>query len=143
MSNNIDLSRNSILIRSKINYARRYDLEDPKTCNIWLEIKMGKEKNILLMGGYRTWSSLKSQNIHNSRSNKAQVDRFKITLENWSKAMKEGKDVLVCMDDNIDSSINNKHNKLGARTLGARSRGSKNVTYRQQTTDKKVNTEPL
>ena len=33
--------------------------------------------------------------------------------------------------------------KLGARTLGARSRGSKNVTYRQQTTDKKVNTEPL
>ena len=34
-------------------------------------------------------------------------------------------------------------NKLGARTLGARSRGSKNVTYRQQTTDKKVNTEPL
>ena len=34
-------------------------------------------------------------------------------------------------------------NKLGARTLGAHSRGSKNVTYRQQTTDKKVNTEPL
>ena len=34
-------------------------------------------------------------------------------------------------------------NKLGARTLGARSRGSKNVTYRQQTTDKKVNAEPL
>ena len=25
--------------------------------------------------------------------------------------MKEGKDVIVCMDDNIDSSINNKHNK--------------------------------
>ena len=39
--------------------------------------------------------------------------------------------------------IINKTNKLGARTLGARSRGSKNVTYRQQTTDKKVNTEPL
>ena len=33
--------------------------------------------------------------------------------------------------------------KLGARTLGARSRGSKIVTYIQQTTDKKVNTEPL
>ena len=38
---------------------------------------------------------------------------------------------------------NTNNNKLGARTLGARSRGSKNVTYRQQTTDKKVNTEPL
>ena len=33
--------------------------------------------------------------------------------------------------------------KLGARTLGDRSRGSKNVTYRQQKRDKKVNTEPL
>ena len=37
--------------------------------------------------------------------------------------------------------LNLKKNKLGARTLGARSRGSKNVTYIQQTTDKKVNTE--
>ena len=41
------------------------------------------------------------------------------------------------------SVIDKTRNKLGARTLGARSRGSKNVTYRQQTTDKKVNTEPL
>ena len=37
--------------------------------------------------------------------------------------------------------LNDTLNKLGARTLGARSRGSKNVTYIQQTTDKKVNTE--
>ena len=44
----------------------------------------------------------------------------------------------------IRKNVTNKQtNKLGARTLGARSRGSKNVTYRQQTTDKKVNTEPL
>ena len=33
--------------------------------------------------------------------------------------------------------------QAGARTLGARSRGSKTVTYRQQTTDKKVNTKPI
>ena len=43
----------------------------------------------------------------------------------------------------IYNEFNMKTNKLGARTLGARSGGSKNVTYRQQTTDKKVNTEPL
>ena len=43
-----------------------------------------------------------------------------------------------------DSHVNNNYkDKLGARTLGARSRGSKNVTYRQQKRDKKVNTEPL
>ena len=43
----------------------------------------------------------------------------------------------------LSNDPNNIKNKLGARTLGARSRGSKNVTYIQQTTDKKVNTEPL
>ena len=42
----------------------------------------------------------------------------------------------ICLQAHRQSS-----NKLGARTLGARSRGSKNVTYIQQTTDKKVNTE--
>ena len=52
---------------------------------------------------------MKSQNISNSRSNKAQVERFSITLNNWSKAMSENKDVIVCMDDNIDSSNNNRH----------------------------------
>ena len=110
MSESIDISRNSVLIKSNINYKRRHDLEDPRTCNIWLEIKMGKGKNILLMGGYRTWSSLKSQNISNSRSNKAQVERFSITLNNWSKSMSENKDVIVYMDDNIDSINNSRHN---------------------------------
>ena len=32
-------------------------------------------------------------------------------------------------------SDDNNNNKLGARTLVARSKGSKNVTYRQQTTE--------
>ena len=46
-----------------------------------------------------------------------------------------------CRGDDIDDFMIKYQNKLGARTLGARSRGSKNVTYIQQTTDKKVNTE--
>ena len=63
------------------------------------------------MEGYQTWSSLECQNIVNSKLNVMQMSRFKITLDNWSLAMKEGKDVVVCMDDNIDSSTNNRHNK--------------------------------
>ena len=110
MSEVTDISRNSILIRSNINYKRRYDLEDKNTCNIWLEISLGKENRLLLMGGYRTWSALKCQNIVNSRSNGDQLERFKITLKNWALAMEENKDVIVCTDDNIDSSNNNRHN---------------------------------
>ena len=111
MSETIDISRNSILIKSSLNYKRRYDLEDKNTCEIWVEITIGKSNKILLMGGYRTWSALKCQNIENSRSNKAQLDRFNITLKNWGKAMDECKDVIVCMDDNVDSSCNNRHNR--------------------------------
>ena len=53
------------------------------------------------------------------------------------------KNILDIHKPHIFSLSEANYNKLGARTLGARSRGSKNVTYRQQTTDKKVNTEPL
>ena len=85
-------------------------MEDKNTCNIWLEISLGKGNKLLLMWGYRTWSALKCQNIVNSRSNGAQLERFEITLKNWLLAMEENKDVIVCTDDNIDSSNNNRHN---------------------------------
>ena len=111
MSETINISRNSILINSRLNYKRRKDLESPQTCNIWIEISIDKGKKLLLMGGYETWASLKCRNIENGKSNVMQMSQFKITLDNWSLAMKEGKDVVVCMDDNIDSSTNNRHNK--------------------------------
>ena len=63
------------------------------------------------MGGYRTWSALKCQNIENSKLNKSQLDRFNITLNKWGKAMDKNKDVIVCIDDNVDSSSNNRHNR--------------------------------
>ena len=53
---------------------------------------------------------MKIQGIVNSKSNKYQLKRFNITLKNWEKAMSEDKDVIVCIDDNIDSSDNSKHN---------------------------------
>ena len=45
MSESIDISRNSILINNKIKYKRRKDLESQHTCNIWIEISLGKQKN--------------------------------------------------------------------------------------------------
>ena len=56
------------------------------------------------MGGFRTWSSLKIQNIPNSNSNKNQMKRLNITLENWAKAMEEDKDTIMCIYNN--TSIN-------------------------------------
>ena len=50
----------------------------------------------------------------------------KIVKANGDGVMKEFRD--KCRE------INKEYNKLEARTLGARSGGSKNVTYREQTT---------
>ena len=53
MSNISHFSRNAIMIKDGIKYKRRYDLENEKTCIIWIEVKLNKKKSILVMGGYR------------------------------------------------------------------------------------------
>ena len=55
MSDTVDLSRNIILINDRISYTRRLDLENQYIATIWLEIKTGYNKSILVMGGYRQW----------------------------------------------------------------------------------------
>ena len=50
MSQNIDISRNSIMINEKLNYKRRIDLESEETCNIWIEVIIDRKK-VLIMGG--------------------------------------------------------------------------------------------
>ena len=45
VSETINISRNSILINSRLNYKRRKDLESPQTCNIWIEIGINKGKS--------------------------------------------------------------------------------------------------
>ena len=55
MSDTVDISRNIILVNDRIPYTRRYDLENEYIATIWLEVKIGYNKSILIMGGYRQW----------------------------------------------------------------------------------------
>ena len=113
MFNNIGISRNIILIRKGINYKRRLDLENENLCNIWIEISLGTSRSLLIMGGYRQWSLLKSLDVNNKKDKVTkQLIRYKLTLELWKKALSEKKDVVVLTDDNIDSAVNASHNKI-------------------------------
>jgi hypothetical protein len=56
------------------------------------------------MGGYRQWSLPAAANIPNSDKIPKQLDRWTQTLNLWTKANNEGKEVIVMMDDNLDSS---------------------------------------
>ena len=104
------MSRNIILINENIPYIRRRDLENEYIATIWIEVKLKSKKNILVMGGYRQWRLFKELGIIDSNKTKNQIDRFKKIIEQWSNAIKEGKDVIVVMDTNIDTQTNSNHN---------------------------------
>ena len=59
MSNICNFSRNAIMIKEGIKYKRRYDLENDKTCIIWIEVKLNKKKSFLLMGGISSVATYK------------------------------------------------------------------------------------
>ena len=112
MYKNIGMSRNIVMIKKGLQYKRRFDLENEIVCNIWIEMNLGTGKSLLLMGGYRQWSLPKCMDFYNKNdSDLKQGHRFEITLENWSKCISEGKDIVVLTDDNVDTSTNASHNK--------------------------------
>ncbi len=111
MSNNINISRNILLINNKISYKRRLDLEDEITCTIWIQVNIPKKKPILIMGGYRQWQLLKILDKSNTKTPKKQLERWQSILDKWKKALDEKRDTIVMMDDNIDTNKYNSHNK--------------------------------
>ena len=111
MSKIINISRNILIINKNISYKRRYDLEDESTCTIWVQVNIPKRKAILIMGGYRQWQQLKIYDNNNTKTPKKQLERLNLIIQKWEIALKEKKDTLVLMDDNIDTNVNNRHNK--------------------------------
>ena len=86
------------------------------------------------MGGYRQWNLPKelinfinnpiqqiliNQILLDSLPNahlykdliSSQVNRYKIILQQWTQALSEKINTIILMDDNIDTSLNAKHNK--------------------------------
>ena len=75
MSVNTNQSRNILMIKDDIVYKRRNDLEDENTSTVWIEIKLPKNKPILLGSIYRQWSLPKSLKIKNSNNVQNQTER--------------------------------------------------------------------
>ena len=75
MATKTNKSCNAILIKNDIIYTRRYDLEDETTSTVWIEIKLPKNKPILLCSIYRQWSLPKLLNIKNSNNIQNQTER--------------------------------------------------------------------
>ena len=102
---NINMSRQILLIDKRLNYTRLGDLESKHDCTVWIEIKLQCKKSILFCGGYRQWQISKElgKNLcDGSKKINRQFDRYKSILSNWGKASQLNKDVIITMDDNLD-----------------------------------------
>ena len=80
----------------------RDDLMDKKFSAIWLEVGLPNKRKILVCNAYREWGYL-NQGDKSSHSKSAQLDRWKVFIDMWERALKEGKEVLVLGDMNINS----------------------------------------
>jgi hypothetical protein len=98
----VGLSRNCIYICKTLVYVRRNDLEESPISTVWIELTIPGESNILIMGGYRQFQ-LPNQITKISLSYSHQAARWAKYLKQWDTALKEQKEVIVCADDNIDS----------------------------------------
>ena len=110
MSSTTNRSRNILLIKDDIIYNRRYDLEDDITSTIWIEVKLPKNKPILISSIYCQWSLPKSLNIPNSNNIFNQTSRWQSVLNKWQQAHKENKEIIIMTDDNMDHNNHNFNN---------------------------------
>merc|ERR1712240_272533 len=97
------ISRTIMLIKQGIPYKRRKDLENDYIASIWVQIKINSKVSTLISSFYRQWSLPQELKINNSNSPASQKDRYSIFTNQISRASKEGRDIVILTDENIDS----------------------------------------
>ena len=98
-----NISRTILLIKKVILYKRRKDFENDYISSVWVQIILSKRVSTFICSYYRQWSLPQELNIENSNSLKSQRDRYLIFTQQVSKASKEGKDLIILTDENINS----------------------------------------
>ena len=97
----IKVARIALYTSKQLIVKRRSDLENDTVQTIWLELGLPQQKKSLVMAGYRQWR-LPGQG-QETVSVPQQKARWNIILEQWERALKEEKEVIVMMDANLDS----------------------------------------
>ena len=100
-----DNERIAVIVKGNVKYKRRRDLETPFQPVIWIELGTGANR-VLWSHIYREWqlpAHRKGTTQYNSRSTVDQLERWKLFLEDWERALDEGVEVHVQGDLNIDT----------------------------------------
>ena len=97
-----EISRTILLIKKGLAYKRRGELENEYVASVWIQLILSKRKSVLISSYYRQWSLPKELKRGDSNNIKSQMDRYKLFINQITKASKEGKDLVVLTDENID-----------------------------------------
>merc|ERR1712033_87494 len=98
-------------------YKRRTDLEDAQTSTVWIELKLPKNKPLLVASIYRQWSLPQILNIKDSHGIIQQTERWDNVLDKWQQAISEKKEVIVMADDNMDFDNENYNNRYRIKAI--------------------------
>ena len=88
--------------KNKIIFDRLSQLEEDDISIIWIKLKKGPWKNLIIGGYYRQWRLPHQSGVDNSGSTTSQLLRFKRFLNQVSNARKICNDVVILGDINID-----------------------------------------
>ena len=100
-NSDLAISRVVVYTHQSLVVKRRHDLEDNTISAIWLELGLPNKKKIIVCNAYREWQHL-GQHHGESGTVAAQLQRWCMFLDRWEQAIKEGKEVVVMMDANLD-----------------------------------------
>ena len=98
----LNWSRISILIKENVEYERLHHLENPKISTIWIKVKIGQNKYINIMGGYRQWKLPRIMGEPLSCEKESQISRFKTISEQIKGAKRSKNPLVIGWDSNID-----------------------------------------
>ena len=98
---NLNISRVVCYKHNSLVGGVRSDLMSESFSSIWMEIGLPRKKKFLVCQLYREWQYL-GQPDSISRSIPAQLDRWIIFVDQWTRALDTGKEVIVMGDCNLD-----------------------------------------
>ena len=95
-------ARVAVYTHKSITVKRRLDLEENDLQLVSLEAGLPGKKKSLYMVAYRQWQ-LPSQPHRTSGTLAAQAERWDRLLARWEAALREGREVIMIMDANLDA----------------------------------------
>ena len=98
----LGISRLVVYTHSSLVVKRRHDLENDSLSAVWLELGMPRQKKIIVGNIYREWQHMGQGPDSLSGSVAAQLQRWLIFIDMWEKVLREGKEVMVLGDINLD-----------------------------------------